>query len=126
MTKGVRGSEVVKPMLSSELYDKIRALVQYILPGLGTLYFSLSQIWGLDYGEQVVGTTAALGVFFGIVMGLSKRSYEASDAKYDGALVVDTSDPETDSYVFEVDTPLIEIQSKKELNLRVESNDESV
>lgn len=27
----------------------------YFLPALGTLYFALAGIWGLPYGEQLVG-----------------------------------------------------------------------
>ena len=47
----------VSPM-SNEKYDFLKKVVEVGLPALGTLYFALSQIWGLPSGEEVVGTIA--------------------------------------------------------------------
>lgn len=46
-----------------------------MLPALGTLYFALAQIWGLPYGEQIVGTITALDAFLGALLGVSTTSY---------------------------------------------------
>ncbi len=109
-----------EPMLSGSFYDMLRALSQYILPGVGALYYSLSLIWGLGFGEQVLATTTALGVFVGVVMGISNKSYEESGDRYDGSLVVDSSNPEKDIFSFEVDSPLDQMRDKTELVLKVE------
>lgn len=61
--------------LSNKTYDTLKWTAQYLLPALGTLYFSVSQIWGLPYGEEIVGTIAAVDTFLGVLLGLSSAEY---------------------------------------------------
>jgi hypothetical protein len=61
--------------LSNKLYDKLKFIAQYVLPGIGTLYFTLAGIWGFPYGEQIVGTISALDAFLGIFLGVSSAQY---------------------------------------------------
>ena len=83
--------------LDNKVYDILKWIAQYLLPALGTLYFALSQIWGLPYGEQVVGTLTAIDTFLAVILGISTKSYTG-----DGELVIDTSDPEKDIYNFDM------------------------
>lgn len=62
--------------LHDKVYDILRYIANYVLPGLGTLYFALSQIWMLPYGEQVVGTMTALVTFLNVLLGISNNAYE--------------------------------------------------
>lgn len=78
--------------LSSPLYDKLKKSATVILPGLSSLYFTLSQIWGLPAGEQVVGTIAAINLFVGLLINLSTRSY--NDDQYAGSILVKEIDGE--------------------------------
>lgn len=57
-------------------------VAQYVLPGLGTLYFALAGIWGLPYGEQVVGTITAIVTFLNVVLGVahSKAAKKEEDS----------------------------------------------
>lgn len=110
------------PMLSSKLYDSLKWVAQYGLPALGTLYFALATIWGLMYGTEIIGTITALDIFLGVLLGISTKSYNASDAKYDGALVVDTTDVTKDVYRFEVNVPLEELRAKEELTIKVQNS----
>lgn len=66
--------------LKDKVYDVLRYIANYVLPGLGTLYFTLSQIWTLPYGEQIVGTTAALTIFCNALLGMSKSAYDKIEA----------------------------------------------
>ena len=109
-----------KPLLSSDAYDIIKVITQYWLPAAGTLYFTLAQIWDLPYAEQVVGTITALVLFLGILLGYSKHYYDLSAERYDGNLVVDTSNPEKDTYKFDFKTPLEDIEGKKEITLKID------
>lgn len=71
-------------MLSNKAYDVLKFVAMIVLPGLGTLYFTLSQIWGLPFGEEIVGTISAIDVFLGALLGLSSVSYNkgiAEDSK---------------------------------------------
>ena len=65
--------------ISNKAYDALKWVAQYFLPALGTLYFTLSSIWGLPYEEQVVGTVAALDTFLGVLLGLSSSQYYKPD-----------------------------------------------
>ena len=40
--------------MSNKVYDILKWIALIALPALATLYFAISQIWGLPYGEQVV------------------------------------------------------------------------
>lgn len=62
--------------LSNKTYDRLKWVAQYLLPALGTLYFTVSGIWGLPYGEQVVGTITAVDTFLGVVLGVSSAEYQ--------------------------------------------------
>ncbi len=61
--------------MSSKMYDVLKWIAQYFLPAAGTLYFALAGIWGLSYGEQVVGTITAVDTFLGVVLGISSVQY---------------------------------------------------
>ena len=63
--------------MSNETYDKLKYLAQIILPAAGTLYFALASIWGLPYGEQIVGTITAVDAFLGAALRISTEDYEA-------------------------------------------------
>lgn len=62
-------------MMSNRTYDVLRDIAQLILPALGTLYFALAGIWGFPYGEQIVGTIAAIDAFLGAVLKISSIQY---------------------------------------------------
>ena len=61
--------------LSNKAYDTLKWIAQYLLPAIGTLYFALARIWGLPYGEQVVGTITAVDAFLGAILGISTMQY---------------------------------------------------
>lgn len=61
--------------MSNKTYDTLKWIAQFFLPALGTLYFALAGIWGLPYGEQVVGTITAIDIFIGVTLGISSANY---------------------------------------------------
>lgn len=61
--------------LSNKWYDRLKWIAQYFLPALGTLYFTLAGIWGLPYGEQIVGTITAIDTCLGVILGISSKQY---------------------------------------------------
>lgn len=63
-------------MLSNKSYDIIKWIATYFLPAAGTLYFALASIWGLPYGEQIVGTITAVDTFLGVILGISNANYK--------------------------------------------------
>lgn len=63
--------------LSNKIYDILKWIAQLLLPAIGTLYFAIANIWGLPYGEQVVGTITAVDAFLGVLLGISGARYNA-------------------------------------------------
>ena len=61
--------------LNSKLYDVLKWIALVVLPALGTLYFALSGIWHLPYGEEIVGTITAVDTFLGAILGISSIQY---------------------------------------------------
>jgi hypothetical protein len=62
--------------MSNKVYDALKWIAMYLLPALGTLYFALASIWGLPYGEQIVGTITAVDTFLGVILGISNAQYK--------------------------------------------------
>lgn len=62
--------------LSNKMYDTLKWIAQYLLPAAGALYFALAGIWGLPYGEEIVGTVTAVDAFLGIILGISTVQYK--------------------------------------------------
>ena len=61
--------------MSNKTYDICKWIAQILLPALATLYFGLSQIWGLPYAEEVVGTVSVIDAFLGVILGISTANY---------------------------------------------------
>lgn len=62
-------------MLKNKTYDVLKVVAQIWLPAIATLYFALASIWGLPYGEQIVGTITAVDAFLGAILGISTAQY---------------------------------------------------
>ena len=61
--------------MDDKVYNILKYIAQIALPALGAFYFAISQIWGLPYGEQIVGTIAALDTLLGVLLGISTYNY---------------------------------------------------
>lgn len=61
--------------MGNKTYDILKFIAQIFLPALGTLYFALASIWGLPYGEQIVGTITAIDTFLGAILKISTNQY---------------------------------------------------
>lgn len=82
--------------LSNNLYDKLKFLVQVLIPGFGALYVGLSQIWDVDFFQNpdaVAQTCVVVATFLGLFLVASSRQYDGA-----GDLVVTTD--ATDGSVF--------------------------
>ena len=66
-------------IMNDKVYDILKLIAQVILPALGTLYFAIAQIWGLPYGEEIVGTITAVDAFLGAVLGISSINYNKEE-----------------------------------------------
>lgn len=69
--------------MSNKLYDVLKYVAQIGLPAVGTLYYALSAIWGLPYGEQIVGTITAVDTFLGTLLMISSSAYRKDNGNGD-------------------------------------------
>ena len=67
--------------MSNKTYDVLKWVAQILLPATATLYFALASIWGLPYGEQIVGTITAIDAFLGVLLGISTINYYKKEVK---------------------------------------------
>ena len=61
--------------MNNKTFDILKYIAQYFLPALGALIFAICSIWGLPYGEQIVGTITAIDAFLGALLGISTYQY---------------------------------------------------
>lgn len=107
-------------LVNNRVYDVSKFFAQILLPAVGTLYFALAQIWGLPNAEKVVGTIVAVDAFLGVILGLASKQYNNSDARYDGAIVVEqhADGPKTFNLELHTDDPYT-LDQKKEVIFKV-------
>lgn len=61
--------------MSNKVYNVLKWVCLIGLPALGGLYFGLSKLWGLPYGEEILGTLDLLATFIGACIGISTKNY---------------------------------------------------
>ncbi len=64
------------PKMSNETYDLLKYLALVAIPAFGTLVFAVMSIWGLPYGEQILGTITAIDAFMGAILQISNTQYK--------------------------------------------------
>lgn len=64
--------------MNDRIYNILKYIAQIFIPAVATLYFTLSTIWGLPYGEEIVGTLTAIDTFLGVLLGISTARYNKS------------------------------------------------
>ena len=69
--------------MENKTYDVLQYIAMVVLPAVGTLYFALSSIWGLPYGEQIVGTITAIDAFLGALLQISTNEYNKKEGAED-------------------------------------------
>jgi hypothetical protein len=79
-------------LLTNQVYDIIKNVVIIVIPALSTFYLTIAKLWGLPGAEAVVGTLGAVALLLGSLLKLSKRSYDVSDEKYDGEIILKTTE----------------------------------
>ena len=56
-------------------YTILKWVTLAFFPASGALYFTLAGLWAFPYGTEVAATIAAITVFFGVVLGVSKTKF---------------------------------------------------
>ena len=72
--------------MTNKTYDILKFIAQILIPALASLYYGLASIWGLPFGEEVVGTLSCIDVFLGAILGISSHQYNkiANSEEFEG------------------------------------------
>lgn len=108
--------------LSDKAYNFMKWLVQLVLPGVGTLYYTLATLWEWSNPDRVVGTITAITLFLGVILGISARSYNASAQIFDGDIKVSYNDEGVKVYSLELNSAIDELDGKQSLRFLVSKN----
>ena len=65
--------------MNDKTYDILKWIAMILLPAIATLYFTMANIWGLPYAEQIVGTITGVDTFLGVILGISTSRYNNID-----------------------------------------------
>lgn len=104
--------------MSDGVYTQVKYITQIALPAIGTLYFALSQIWGLLWGPEVVGTITAVDAFLGVMLALSTKAYNNSGDKYDGSIDL-VEDEGTKTFVLSLDSDPYDLENQEEVIFKI-------
>jgi hypothetical protein len=107
--------------MNSHVYDILKKMVQIILPAFGVFYMSIGAAWDLPGTKQVSDTIIALCTFIGVLLTLSSRSYNKSDAQYDGALDITQNEDGSKVYSLNLNTDTSVLDSKRNVNFKVDN-----
>lgn len=62
--------------MSNKLYDILKWVALVALDAVGLFYQTLSEIWNLPYGDQVLATCVAVSVCLGTLLQISSSKYK--------------------------------------------------
>lgn len=78
--------------MDNKTYDRLKFTALVVLPGLSALYYTVAQVWGLPYAEQVMASVAGLDTFLGLILRKSSKDYHENapipDAEFMGHLTI--------------------------------------
>lgn len=108
--------------MQNKTYDRLKFVTMIVLPAFAALYFAVAQIWGLPHAEQVVGTIAAITTFLGALLGITNEQYKKSDAAYDGQIVIDTTDPDKETFTLDYNKHPLDMIEQDKVVFRVNTD----
>lgn len=104
--------------MSDKTYNLLKWVAMILLPAAGTLYFALASIWGLPYGEEIVGTITAIDAFLGALLGITANRYDPTD----GTFVVAAGEDDV-AMGIQLEIPADELLEKDQIVLKVKRDD---
>lgn len=106
-------------IIGDKLYARGKWIVMILLPAFSTLYIALGALWGLPYVNQIVGTSTALAAFFGVLLGVSSKTYNNSEARFDGDMVLETDEDGKKLYSMNLNADVKHLDDKKAVTFKV-------
>lgn len=70
-------------ILNDKVYNILKWIALIALPASAVLYGTIAKIWGLPYGTEIPATINAVGVFIGVLIGVSHYTLSKKEDKAD-------------------------------------------
>lgn len=120
-----------KGFLPGKMYDKLKWLSLIFLPAFATLYMTIGAIWSLPNTDELVKSIVAIEAFLGLVLGISSKAYNSSEARFAGQLNVFNTIDEAGviGKTFQIDmgnTDPWYLEKNRELTLKVNPPDPAI
>lgn len=61
--------------MNDKVYNILKWSALVFLPAFGTLFGTLSEIWGIPFGSEIAKTIVAFEFFIGAMVGISNLQY---------------------------------------------------
>lgn len=62
--------------MSNKIYDILKWLALVALDAIGLFYQTLSAIWSLPYGDEILATCVAVSICLGTLLQISSAKYK--------------------------------------------------
>lgn len=107
-----------QPLLSNKAYDIAKNFAVLYIPAAITAYVGIDAIVDIGPAPEVAAIGAVVLTFLGSVLKISDKTYNESDAKFDGTIV---ADPNGQEGLYPIQIPLsqAELAGKSEITLKV-------
>lgn len=69
--------------MSNKLYNTLKWVALVALDAVGLFYSTMSSIWGLPFGDQVLATCTATSLLIGALIGISSIQYKKKESVAD-------------------------------------------
>jgi hypothetical protein len=67
--------------LSNKLYDVLKWLALIAIDAVGVFYKTISEIWSLPFGDEILATCAAVSLLIGALIGISSAKYNKNNGE---------------------------------------------
>ena len=67
--------------LSNKLYDVLKWLALIAIDAVGVFYKTISEIWSLPFGNEILATCAAVSLLIGALIGVSSAKYNKNNGE---------------------------------------------
>lgn len=65
--------------MTNKVYDVLKWIALIALDAIGLFYNTISAIWGLPFGDEVLATCTAMSVLLGALLGISSAQYKKTN-----------------------------------------------
>jgi hypothetical protein len=106
-------------LLSNRLYDILKVISQLLIPASMIIYFLLAERFNWEHVIQVGGSLASIATLLGMLLHIAAKSYNSSNAKYDGAINIIEKPDGGLLYSLELESDIDDLAEKETILFKV-------